>query len=63
MELGSYDLSTTYDFARQKVSVIINQKEKQKIANGLTLVVYDPYTDTIVDAVGFNAAKGYVAVR
>jgi RecJ-like exonuclease len=41
----------------------VNRVVQQKVQHGPTVIVYDDFTDTLVDVAGFDAAGQWALVR
>lgn len=60
-DIGSSNI--VIDMEEGYSDVLINKKTYKKVNQGINIIIYDKYIDTIVDAVGFDSQKGFEAVR
>lgn len=60
-DIGSSNYAITFEGGRPKVR--INKQVFKKVDSGIHVMVYDTYVDSIVDVVGFDAKRDFMAVR
>lgn len=61
LDLGHSDLAVRS--GDEGMSVLIDRKEYSFVENGVNILVYDKVAKDVVDGVGFDAGRGFKAVR
>lgn len=63
LDLGNNDLSLEKNEKTKSTQILFNNIDLKKVQNGINILIYDNFTHSLVEAVGFDAKGNYNCIK